>query len=97
MSQFLQSTVSAIIISFLSAFLGARYVRQPLHGGALVVGCKVRVMTRDCRAFVPYRLTRHEVGDTRCFHRDGPLAIICNQPMQSRGRSSAQKPVGCSE
>jgi hypothetical protein len=43
---------------FPNSVLGVCHVRQSLHRGALVVGCKVRVLTRDCRALVPYDLAR---------------------------------------
>src|SRR5882757_2032990 len=48
----------------------ACHVRQSLHGGALVVRCKVRVLARNRSAFVPYNLTRHEVRNAGCLqHR----------------------------
>src|ERR1043166_7228712 len=45
----------------------ACHVRQSLHGGALIVRGKMRVLSRDCRALVPYNLARDKVRDTRCF------------------------------
>ena len=47
-----------------------RHVRQPSHGGALVVRRKVRVLTRNRGAFVTDNLARHEIGNTGSFeHR----------------------------
>ena len=46
------------------------HIRQPLHGGALVVRREMRVLARNRGAFVPYDLPRHEVGNACCFqHR----------------------------
>ena len=44
-----------------------RYVRQSSHSGALVARGKVRVLARDCRAFVPYDLARDKVGNAAAF------------------------------
>ncbi len=41
--------------------LGSRHVRQPLHGGALVVRREVRVLARNRGAFVPYNFARDKV------------------------------------
>jgi len=51
------------------------HVRQSLHGGALVVRRKVRVLTRNRGAFVTDNLARHEIGNTGGFeHGDRAVA-----------------------
>src|SRR4029077_17937176 len=57
------------------AALTVRYIRQPMHGGALVVRCKMSVLARDCGALVPHNLARDKVRDTGCFqHCHGAVA-----------------------
>ena len=42
-------------------FLGVCHIRQSLHCRTLVIRRKVRVLARDCRAFVPHNLSRNKI------------------------------------